>query len=133
MEEQTNKSNTKYSPLLVIGILLVILFIGFILIKPKTSPTPNLETIATPTQVVITDEELVKHSTTDNCWVKVDQKVYDVTKVIPIHKGGEKAITNWCGKDASEAFNTRGGNGPHPATAMINLEKLLMGIFEVKK
>lgn len=141
MEEQTK--NKSY---LWIGVALVVLLLAVSLYKvasakpliktteskpDQTTTQPSVST--TPTESPkIASAEVAKHSTKDNCWVIVDGKVYDVTKIIPVHKGGEKAITTWCGKDASEAFNKRGGNGPHPASAMDILTKTLMGFFEVK-
>ncbi len=142
MEEQTKNGNYN----LWIGIGLVVLvglgvFLNSSNSKPKStdlaintaeyspSPTPTVTQAAIEN---VSDSVLKKHSTKDDCWVIVDGKVYDVTKIIPVHKGGEMAITNWCGKDASEAFNKRSGKGSHPSSAMEILTKTLMGLFEVK-
>jgi flavocytochrome c len=50
-------------------------------------------------------EEVAKHNTKDDCWVVVDGKVLDVTKFLPDHPGGEKAILLYAGRDATEEFN----------------------------
>jgi cytochrome b involved in lipid metabolism len=72
-----------------------------------------------------TAEEVAKHNTANDCWVIVDGKVLDVTKVrfdsyphaisfltysptpqfLPDHPGGEKAILLYAGRDATEEFN----------------------------
>ena len=46
-----------------------------------------------------------KHNKKDDCWVIVDGQVLDVTKFLPDHPGGEKAILLYAGRDATEEFN----------------------------
>ena len=50
----------------------------------------------------ITIEELQQHNTPDSTWVTIDDKVYDVTKWINYHPGGQSAITNVAGRDVSD-------------------------------
>ena len=40
-----------------------------------------------------------------DCWVIVGDDVYDVTKFLPDHPGGKKAIMLIAGKDATEEFD----------------------------
>merc|ERR1712107_594513 len=40
-----------------------------------------------------------------DCWVIVGDDVYDVTKFLPDHPGGKKAIMLYAGKDATEEFD----------------------------
>lgn len=53
----------------------------------------------------IAADEVAKHNTDKDCWVILNGKVYDVTKFLPDHPGGARAITLYAGKDASEEFN----------------------------
>ncbi|KAL7411209.1 FAD binding domain-containing protein [Mrakia frigida] len=53
---------------------------------------------------VYTAEEVAKHNTKDDCWVIVSGEVLDVTKFLPDHPGGEKAIMLYSGRDATEEF-----------------------------
>ncbi|PSS02108.1 FMN-dependent dehydrogenase-domain-containing protein [Coniella lustricola] len=48
--------------------------------------------------------EVAKHSTSDDCWVIVHGKAYDVTEFLPEHPGGMKIILKYAGKDATEEF-----------------------------
>ncbi|CEQ41634.1 SPOSA6832_03376, partial [Sporobolomyces salmonicolor] len=49
-------------------------------------------------------EEVKKHNSKDDCWVVVNGRVLDVTKFLPDHPGGAKAILLYAGKDATEEF-----------------------------
>ncbi|KAG6821015.1 hypothetical protein H0H93_007905 [Arthromyces matolae] len=50
-------------------------------------------------------EEVAKHDKKDDVWVIIDGQVLDVTKFLPDHPGGEKAILLYAGRDATEEFN----------------------------
>lgn len=52
-----------------------------------------------------TVEEVSKHNKKDDVWVIIDGQVLDVTKFLPDHPGGEKAILLYAGRDATEEFN----------------------------
>ena len=52
-----------------------------------------------------TKEEVAKHNKKDDCWVIIGDQVLDVTKFLPDHPGGQKAIILYAGRDATEEFN----------------------------
>jgi cytochrome b involved in lipid metabolism len=60
-----------------------------------------------------TPAQVATHNTVSDCWQVVGGKVYDVTNFIPIHSGGAAQIVPFCGKDATVAFDTKGGRGSH--------------------
>jgi cytochrome b involved in lipid metabolism len=62
-------------------------------------------------QKELTWEEIRKHSTEADAWIVVRGNVYDVTKYLPQHPGGPQWILDWLGKDATEAYDTKGGMG----------------------
>jgi sterol 14alpha-demethylase len=69
-----------------------------------------------------TKAEIRKHKTKDDCWLIVENGVYDVTKYVAIHPGGD-AILSRAGEDATEGFN-----GPqHPPHARTTLEQFRIG------
>jgi cytochrome b involved in lipid metabolism len=58
-----------------------------------------------------TMEEVKKHKTKKDAWIVIKNKVYDITKWIPKHPGGE-AIMKGVGKDATELFMNNPAHSP---------------------
>ncbi|RIB18537.1 cytochrome b5 [Gigaspora rosea] len=53
-------------------------------------------------------EELAEHNTKKSLYVSIKGKVYDVTKFIEEHPGGEEVLLDEAGRDATEAFEDVG-------------------------
>ncbi|KAF9969523.1 hypothetical protein BGZ73_008103 [Actinomortierella ambigua] len=53
----------------------------------------------------ISADEVAKHNKEDDCWVIVNGQVLDVSKFLPDHPGGKKAILIYAGRDATAEFN----------------------------
>ncbi|KMZ70399.1 Cytochrome b5 isoform B [Zostera marina] len=52
--------------------------------------------------------EASEHVSSDDCWIVVDGKVYDVTKYLDEHPGGDDVLVQSAGKDATEEFEDAG-------------------------
>jgi len=50
-------------------------------------------------------DEIAKHNSEQDCWVIIRDIVYNLTKFLPEHPGGKKAIMLFAGKDATEEFD----------------------------
>ena len=79
-----------------------------------------------------TVEEISKHNSTADCWLLIDEDVFDVTEWIPLHPGGAVIILQNCGKDATELFETRpmGSGTPHSENAETILGEYYIGELE---
>lgn len=95
---------------------------GTVNIVPAVRQNNNINTTA-----AITAIEVAKHNTASDCWTIVDNKVYNVTDLIPIHSGGPDQIIAYCGKDATTAFNTKNGRGSHSQRAKNILNSYYVG------
>lgn len=77
--------------------------------------------------------DIAKHSSPADCWTIIDNGVYDITKYISNHPGGEE-ILRACGKDATAMFKTRrdgqeriGSGTPHSSSANETLKSFRIG------
>ena len=68
-----------------------------------------------------TRSEVAQHATPDSNWIIVDDKVYDVTKFVPRHPGGNMIHVN-AGGECTALFESY-----HPLKARAVLEKFYIG------
>ncbi|XP_045132267.1 cytochrome b5-like isoform X3 [Portunus trituberculatus] len=57
---------------------------------------------------VFTLEEIAKHKTPDSCWFIIHDKVYDVSKFLDEHPGGEEVLLEQAGQNVTENFEDVG-------------------------
>jgi cytochrome b involved in lipid metabolism len=72
-------------------------------------------------------QELQRHSSATDCWMAIDGGVYNFTGYIPAHPTAPEVLADWCGREATEAFNTKGYGGPHSPAARAMLPGFLVG------
>ncbi|CAF2035896.1 unnamed protein product [Brassica rapa] len=72
---------------------------------------------------VYTLAEVSQHTTNQDCWIVIDGKVYDVTKFLDDHPGGDEVILTSTGKDATDDFEDVG----HSSTAKAMLDEYYVG------
>ncbi|KAH4159971.1 hypothetical protein HBI70_159040 [Parastagonospora nodorum] len=51
-------------------------------------------------------DEIKKHAQESDCWIVVNEVVWDITDFIPRHPGGNEIITKHAGLDASSSYNS---------------------------
>lgn len=125
----------------IVGISLIIFLIAVIFILAKgllSNKNQNLNSKVNTTTSVnhqaglrLTKDEIFQHKSTDNCWIIIDNKVYDVTQYLKSgsHPGGNMPISKYCGQDATNAFETKDKPRPQPhsQTAISILENFYIG------
>ncbi|KAJ0037654.1 hypothetical protein Pint_23479 [Pistacia integerrima] len=70
-----------------------------------------------------TMQEASQHNTQDDCWIVVDNKVYDVTSYLEEHPGGDDVVLASTAKDATDDFEDAG----HSESARELLEGFCIG------
>ncbi|KAI3389719.1 hypothetical protein SNEBB_008131 [Seison nebaliae] len=76
----------------------------------------------------ISEEELARHNSQDDCWISLGGNVYDITSYISCHPGGVDIIMRGAGIDATQLFMQA-----HPwVNASRIIDKLLIGKLEKK-
>lgn len=74
----------------------------------------------------LTYQDVAEHNTKNDCYLVIHDKVYDCTKFVDEHPGGEEVILDVAGQDATEAFEDVG----HSDEARETLDKLICGTLK---
>ncbi len=61
--------------------------------------------------------EVAAHGVPEDCWMAIDGQVYDLGAYLPEHPSRPAVINPWCGREASQAYHTKGKGRPHSAEA----------------
>ncbi|GAB4830211.1 hypothetical protein Ancab_019853 [Ancistrocladus abbreviatus] len=72
---------------------------------------------------VYTLADVSQHNTSKDCWLVIGGKVYDVTKFLEDHPGGDEVLLSATGKDATDDFEDVG----HSTTARSMMDELYVG------
>ena len=94
---------------------------------PKPSGTRKPTPTPTPAPKKKPMDELTLHNKKSDCWILYAGNVYNITSYFGSHPGGDAALVNYCGKDATAAFDTKDKNPPSPHSN--NAKKLLSGFL----
>jgi len=93
-------------------------------VQNQTNNSTNINTTT-----AFTTADVAKHKTSKDCWLIINNEVYDVSSFLYQHPGGASTITPYCGKEATKAFDTqdRGSRGRHSTSATNMLADYLVG------
>jgi len=90
------------------------------------NPLPTLKQ-----KSIFSAAEVAKHNSQDDCWLIIQNKVYDVSDYLNYHPGNPETILPYCGRDATQAFNTKDKPKPklHSPKAQEILKQYYLGDF----
>ena len=90
---------------------------------PTPTPTPTASTTpsAAPSPTSgITRAQVEMRNSKNACWSIIDDKVYDLTRWIGSHPGGESYILFICGKDGTNSFKAQHSGRPNPTARLVD-------------
>lgn len=64
--------------------------------------------------------EVLSHNKPDDCWIILDNIVYNVTDYWKVHPGGMNYVLKWAGKDATNGFREY-GHTPYAIAQLFSL------------
>ncbi|PKA62062.1 Cytochrome b5 [Apostasia shenzhenica] len=76
---------------------------------------------------VYTLADVSNHISREDCWLIIGSKVYNVTKFLEDHPGGDEVLLAVSGKDATNDFEDVG----HSATARAMMDEYYIGVIDV--
>lgn len=71
-------------------------------------------------------KDVETHSTLKDCWIIINNKVYDISQYIPKHPSKPDIFLKYCGKNADIGWETKDKNRKHSPNA-----KKLLDTYEV--
>lgn len=77
----------------------------------------------------ISPDELAIHARPNDCWIAIRGSVYDLTKYLPDHPSRPEVIEAWCGKEATQAYETKTKGRKHSEAADNMLPAYRIGAF----
>lgn len=117
-ELEREKRNKKINSTLTGAIiaLVVVAFIASAVFLISLSKDNEESTEEEKTEFTL--EDIKSHNNKDDCWMAIEDKVYNVSEFTVQHPGGD-AILDGCGTDATELFETRpmGSGTEHSSSA----------------
>lgn len=72
-------------------------------------------------------EDVARHDAADDCWMAIEERVYDITAYIPRHPTAPDIIAAWCGREATEGMRTKGYGRDHSVGAWALLGRYAVG------
>ena len=94
---------------------------------PALPQTPTGAATGQPTEsgtnVILSAAEVAKHNSSSDCWLIIENKVYDVSDYLDSHPAGGGIIIPYCGTEATHAFETV----DHSRVALSHLDSIYVG------
>ena len=98
--------------------------INFLLLP---EPVLAVSAVVEPVDRSYMPEKIAGHGRVDDCWMAIEGQVYDITAYLPDHPSEPELVLPWCGKEATQAWQTKSKGRPHSARANQLLAKYRIG------
>lgn len=132
--------------IVAVGITIFVMFMSYVFVggflqkqqkelavqeKSATTSTTSSSSSTAPS-TAYTVSQVANHNSTTDCWLIINNNVYDVSKFLGEHPGGASTIIPYCGKEATRAFDTqdRGAGGGHSSSATAMLADYQIGVLK---
>lgn len=108
---------------------LAFIIVGFFLIAGCGAKKQIPAVLPAPAPKGLSLATVAEHNTPDDCWLVINNNIYNISDYIGTHPSGEKNIIDYCGKEATAVFETRptGSGTPHSDSARETLAKYYIG------
>lgn len=90
-------------------------------------PVPSVSPVVEAEDRSHTLAEVAGHVREDDCWMAIEGQVYNVTAYLPDHPSEPEFVLPWCGKEATQAWQTKSKGRPHSSRAGQLLAKYRIG------
>lgn len=105
------------------------LAVGLIAMNDWMTPAPQpASNIAAERRISLT--EVARHTSEQDCWMAINGKVYDLSAYLPDHPSKPSVILPWCGKEASQAYQTKNKGRSHSPQADQLLANYPIGLVD---
>lgn len=74
--------------------------------------------------------QVANHKTALDCWMAIGGEVYDVTSYVAQHPSDPAIFLPWCGREATDAYETKTKGRSHSSYADQLLAKYRLGTFD---
>ncbi|MBN8440028.1 MAG: cytochrome b5 domain-containing protein [Candidatus Accumulibacter sp.] len=91
------------------------------------------EGVADALERVISTAELARHALAEDCWMAIRGQVHDLGAYLPEHPSRPDIVLPWCGKEATEAYETKTRGRRHSAAADAMLASYRIGVLATDK
>lgn len=129
--ENTNKANsrspscTRLQALILGMIILAATGVGVFYILDRSGIQLQKNSISSVEFLgTVSSAELQAHDVPDDCWLVIHGNAYDLTEYALTHPGGAGFITDYCGTDATRAYDRE-----HSESLLQTVDFLRLGVF----
>ncbi|WP_353399406.1 cytochrome b5-like heme/steroid binding domain-containing protein [Hydrogenophaga sp. 5NK40-0174] len=102
-------------------------FWGFVLAVQLGGFQSHAQSAPAKAKLELTLKEVARHDNVKDCWMVINNEVYNFTGYIPKHPSPPSVMLRHCGKEATDAFATKEVGREHSAYAQKLLNDYHLG------